>query len=141
MAKDSQGNYLHIEDEVTFNQSARPKRLIGRHGRVASLGEKTVVVDPIVISGRSITKQERIDPLMLTRGLHRIVDPVLFDPKIKGLFMDGMRLYLGILTEEAVRREIMSDLQARQFINLVLQLCEEDRLKELKEGTSGDTID
>ena len=130
MVKDSEGNHLHIDDAVTFNQNVRPKRLIGRHGRIASLGEKAVTVDPIAVSGRSITKKERIDPQMLTKGLHRIVNPILLDPQFQRLFLDGMKHYFGEFTDEAIQRGIISDKQARELVKLMREMNEGELLLE-----------
>lgn len=118
---DKNGSTIYIGGIVTFTQDA-PRRLIGRHGVVRSLGDVRVKVELMPVKGLEnlVGKSEyRIEPDRLLIGEHRITPPELADSLFQAythqILVNWAEQYLG----KAVERNIISALQRRQLLELL----------------------
>jgi hypothetical protein len=117
--KDGNGEFLHRDDVITFNQVAKPRWLTGRHGMVKAFGESRVqiAIEPIIPSDPP--KLKRVEPAMVTLGRQRIMPAHFDDPEYISFMNRALESYIEQYLDTAVKQDIISKRQRGDLLELV----------------------
>lgn len=109
--KDVNGNTIHIGEEVTFTQMARPQWLIGRHGLVEKLGDVRVKIWVPYPPGGDQSKSIRTESSKVVRGRQTITFPGIDSPELRQKISKWTKDFMLCFLENAVTRKIISKKQ------------------------------